>query len=161
MAAAAPQSADNQKLNWLYNYLDAKEAEGSHVAAHALATHGCPCCGYPTLDSQGENEICELCGWEDDGQDDTSAKEVWGTNGDYSLQEARDNFRRYLTMYRPEDEVLFRRSRQKKLDGGRSVRDLVAVKKAITEKFDQIQGGAGERQTALVAELAALYQKLF
>jgi hypothetical protein len=33
--------------------------------------YACPCCGYPTLGSLGEFEICYLCDWEDDGQDDT------------------------------------------------------------------------------------------
>ena len=160
--ADAPSTSENRKLNWLYAYLEGLEQEAGARASKALATHNCPCCGYPTLDSRGDNEICELCGWEDDGQDDPHASEVWGTNSDYSLAEARDNFRRYMTMYRPEDEVMFRRSRQKKLDGGRTVRDLVAVKKAIAEKFDLIRGGsAPERQTQLVSELAELYQKLF
>lgn len=29
--------------------------------------HACPCCEYRTLNTQGEYEICGLCGWEDDG----------------------------------------------------------------------------------------------
>jgi len=160
--ADAPSTSENRKLNWLYTYLEGIEQQADALASKALATHNCPCCSYPTLDSTGDNEICELCGWEDDGQDDAHAAELWGTNSDYSLAEARENFRRYLTMYRPEDEVMFRRSRQKKLDGGRTVRDLVAVKKAITEKFDLIRTGhSPEKQTQLVTELADLYKKLF
>jgi len=160
VADAAP--TENRKLNWLYTYLEGIEQQAGALASKALATHNCPCCGYPTLDARGDNEICELCGWEDDGQDDTHAHESWGTNSDYTLAEARDNFKRYMTMYRPEDEVMFRRSRQKKLDGGRTVRDLVAVKKAITEKFDAIRSGqAAERHAQLVSELAELYRKLF
>ena len=69
----------------------------------------CPCCGYPTLSSRGVFEICPLCGWEDDGQDDPYADEIWGgPNGDYSLSEARDNFNIYLTMYRQIDKVIFK-----------------------------------------------------
>ena len=30
----------------------------------------CPCCGHGTLDERGAYEICDVCGWEDDGQDD-------------------------------------------------------------------------------------------
>ncbi|MEM8978214.1 MAG: CPCC family cysteine-rich protein [Pseudomonadota bacterium] len=53
----------------------------------------CPCCGFPTLSERGGYEICAICWWEDDGQDDESADEVWGgPNGKYSLSKARKNF---------------------------------------------------------------------
>lgn len=55
----------------------------------------CPCCGYITLPERGGFDICEVCFWEDDGQDDRDADEVrGGPNGDLSLVEARQNFRR-------------------------------------------------------------------
>src|SRR5262245_19492648 len=63
----------------------------------------CPCCGYPSLRSWAEYEICRLCGWEDDGQDDGDADLVsGGPNGSLSLVEARDNFERDLRKHRPE-----------------------------------------------------------
>jgi Cysteine-rich CPCC len=53
----------------------------------------CPCCGYPTLGSWSEFEICQICWWEDDGQGDRTADQVaGGPNGSYSLTEARGNF---------------------------------------------------------------------
>ncbi|MFF2290997.1 CPCC family cysteine-rich protein [Peribacillus butanolivorans] len=67
----------------------------------------CPCCGFPTLDERGGYDICELCNWEDDGQDDPYSDEVWGgPNGDYSLTEARRNFNKNLTMYRDKRNIL-------------------------------------------------------
>lgn len=72
----------------------------------------CPACGYPTL-SGHQYEMCILCDWEDDFQDDANADEVWGgPNGDYSLTEARVNFEKSCGkggMYRSEDEVDFQR----------------------------------------------------
>ena len=66
----------------------------------------CPCCGYPTLPSRGEWEICVLCNWEDDGQDDSFADEVrGGANGEYSLSQARENFKKYLVMYSPDNDT--------------------------------------------------------
>ena len=60
----------------------------------------CPCCRYPTLGERGVYDICPLCNWEDDGQDDPHAKEVWGgPNLDYSLADARRNFESNLIMY--------------------------------------------------------------
>lgn len=61
----------------------------------------CPCCGYPTLDEQGRYDICWLCDWEDDGQNDLDADRVkGGPNADYSLTEARHHFKNNYTMYR-------------------------------------------------------------
>lgn len=61
----------------------------------------CPCCGFLTLEERGIFDICILCKWEDDGQDDPYVDEVWdGPNGDYSLTEARKNFKENLVMYR-------------------------------------------------------------
>lgn len=67
----------------------------------------CPCCGFPTLEERRLFEICELCNWEDDGQEDPNADEIWGgPNGDYSLTEARKNFKENLIMYRDRKNIL-------------------------------------------------------
>lgn len=56
--------------------------------------HRCPCCGYRTLSERGGFEMCQVCYWEDDGQDDHDAEEVrGGPNGVLSLTVARENFR--------------------------------------------------------------------
>jgi len=55
----------------------------------------CPCCGYLTICEPATYEICPVCFWEDDGQDDPDADEVHGgPNRDLSLTKGRDNFRR-------------------------------------------------------------------
>jgi hypothetical protein len=65
----------------------------------------CPCCGYPTLSARGISDICDLCWWQDDGQDDASADDVaGGPNSDYSLTEARQNFAAHQTKYRASDK---------------------------------------------------------
>ena len=56
----------------------------------------CPCCGYRTLDERGSFDICQVCFWEDDGQDDHDADEVrGGPNYELSLTQARQNFREF------------------------------------------------------------------
>jgi hypothetical protein len=56
----------------------------------------CPCCGYYTLSERGAFEVCPVCAWEDDGQDDRDAAEVrGGPNGLLSLVVARENFRKF------------------------------------------------------------------
>lgn len=53
----------------------------------------CPCCRCRTLSERRGFEICEVCNWEDDGQDDGDADENrGGPNGSLSLREARANY---------------------------------------------------------------------
>jgi len=53
----------------------------------------CPCCGYRTLKSPESLELCPVCWWEDDGQEDDDAAEVRQTvNGSLSLSEARAHY---------------------------------------------------------------------
>lgn len=76
----------------------------------------CPCCNYPTLLGRISYEICGLCDWEDDGQDDDDMDEVaGGPNSNYSLTEARRNFKKHLTMYRPLDTIAFNRLDREKI----------------------------------------------
>lgn len=68
-------------------------------------TYDCPCCGYRLLPDRGCYSICALCAWEDDGQDDPFADQTWaGPNGEFSLTQARGNFKRYLVMYPPDED---------------------------------------------------------
>jgi hypothetical protein len=50
----------------------------------------CPCCGFKTLDGRGTFDICPICDWEDDGQDEEEADRVMGgPNASLSLTQAR------------------------------------------------------------------------
>src|SRR5437764_12720881 len=56
----------------------------------------CPCCGCKTVSERGGFEICPVCFWEDDGQDEHDADVVHGgPNGALSLAQARSNYRRF------------------------------------------------------------------
>jgi len=73
-------------------------------------------------------EICVLCEWEDDGQDDLRADEVWGgPNHNLSLTEARRNFREHLNV--------FRRGEDPRIGGVESPEETRA-KRAILEALD-------------------------
>jgi cysteine-rich CPCC protein len=59
----------------------------------------CPCCKHLTLSSRGYYEICKVCFWEDDGQDEHDAEIVrGGPNSDLSLRQAQENYRRFGAM---------------------------------------------------------------
>src|ERR1700755_2046108 len=56
----------------------------------------CPCCYSLSLEVRADWEICPICFWEDDGQDDHDADVVrGGPNGTLSLTQARANFLRF------------------------------------------------------------------
>ena len=62
----------------------------------ARATYRCPCCQSRTLCGRAQDEICPVCFWHDDGQDDHDAEDVrGGPNGWLSLVQARDNYQRW------------------------------------------------------------------
>lgn len=66
--------------------------------------HLCPCCYLPSLIERNGYEICSNCDWEDDNQNTDQAGEVWGgPNADYSLTEARENYKKHYIMYRVSD----------------------------------------------------------
>lgn len=50
----------------------------------------CPCCGYKTLQTKGEYDICSICFWEDDPYQRDEIKES-GANP-ISLIEAQRNY---------------------------------------------------------------------
>ncbi|WP_425231008.1 CPCC family cysteine-rich protein [Sphingomonas sp.] len=54
----------------------------------------CPCCANLTLEQRAADEICPVCFWHDDGQDDADAAVVrGGPNYRLSLTDARYNYR--------------------------------------------------------------------
>lgn len=73
----------------------------------------CPCCGYQTLDTHGEYDICPVCFWEDDAYLVFSEKTIRGiyydkepaldelldipseANHGLTLRQARENYRSF------------------------------------------------------------------
>lgn len=68
-----------------------------------LKSYACPCCLHRTLHGRGNYEICPVCYWEDDGQDDHDADVVrGGPNCDWSLTASRLQYSQ-TGACRPED----------------------------------------------------------
>lgn len=73
-------------------------------AQSEIPQYPCIVCGYETIGEKGKHEICEICGWQDEFESYGDPSEViGGANGDYSITEARKNFARYGSKYRPSD----------------------------------------------------------
>jgi hypothetical protein len=76
-----------------------------------------------------------LCGWEDDGQDDPHADEVWGgPNYELSLSQARSNFERYFDKYHPEQASVHR------ILGISNIPAQEQAKKEMVAAFDSMVG---------------------
>lgn len=58
----------------------------------------CPSCGFPTLNERGGYDICNICDWEDDGQDDSHADKILGGPNRISLTESRLKIGRELKL---------------------------------------------------------------
>lgn len=112
----------------------------------------CPCCGYDTLSEEGGYEICYLCHWEDDpnyyniiGDDDI----VGGANGDYSLGEARQNFKLYYIMYRvPDIDEYFK-----------VYHKVIEIKKEIMKLLNELDVAASKRKRQEIRQLLDLNEK--
>jgi hypothetical protein len=74
-------------------WFEAYTSQRNVFAPQGGGPYSCPCCGHLTLSERGGYEICDVCGWEDDGQDDHDAHIVrGGPNGRESLSAAREAY---------------------------------------------------------------------
>lgn len=125
-------------MNWFEKYTQELAKRSKEGYKKFDEYYICPCCYYPTFSSRPEFDICPLCNWEDDRQDDHNADEVLGgPNHGYSLTEARKNFKQYFTMYRPSDIYHFERTTVKKVLG-KIVEDLTVKKQEIINEYNQL-----------------------
>ncbi len=137
-----------QRRKWFDGYFQVFE-NGISKPSRSKTRYTCPCCGYPTLFQRGGFEVCELCDWEDDGQDDPHANEVWGgPNGSYSLAAARLNFKSHYIMYDP-NEVTDRIGNP----GNSPIEDQ--EKRTIAGAFDVMMGETDQ------SVIDALWQRIF
>jgi hypothetical protein len=63
--------------------------------------YACPCCGYLTLSTRANAEVCPVCWWKDDGRGGIDVDLVRdGLNRNLSLAQARANFARIGAVHR-------------------------------------------------------------
>lgn len=86
----------DKSKEWFNFYVDRLENHSVRESSEDGIIYRCPCCGYKTLSERGYFEICDVCFWEDDGQDESDADLVrGGPNGSLSLTQARANFKEF------------------------------------------------------------------
>lgn len=85
-----PSLSDEELIAQRTRWFEAYTSQKNVFADSSGGPYSCPCCGHLTLAERGGYEICDECGWEDDGQDDHDAEVVrGGPNGRQSLADAR------------------------------------------------------------------------
>ena len=81
------------KSEWFDDYIDRLAHRSIVRGQRHDGKYACPCCRHLTLTERGGFEICPVCFWEDDGQDDADADYArGGPNGNLSLTQARRYF---------------------------------------------------------------------
>ena len=95
---------------------------------------------HKTLERRDKHEICCLCIWEDDGEDDTNT-DGWGggPNGAYSLTQARANFLAFGTMYHPENNTTVT---------GNDSAEIVALKRELIGLYEALPSMDEDRLVA-------------
>jgi hypothetical protein len=74
----------------LTNFIQKRKIFDEYLSQNNIPLFTCLGCGYPTLTERGGYEICCICNWEDDDQDDFDADAIrGGPNYELSLTENR------------------------------------------------------------------------
>jgi hypothetical protein len=71
------------------DFYQKKTGKTVEVKGKIRKLYPCLCCGYKTLTSLGEYNICKVCFWEDDGCDDPNS---YSGPNKMTLLEAQQNF---------------------------------------------------------------------
>ena len=88
---------DKEQQTVLAEFYLRRKLFDNYLTENKIELYTCPGCSYPTLSERGGYEICRVCNWEDDGQDDKEADEIWGgPNYELSLTENRLNIGKQL-----------------------------------------------------------------
>jgi hypothetical protein len=104
MSASDGKNIDPERLNahtqemqhWFQQTIDDMAKKSVFAPPQEGVCYRCPCCHYKTLEERGGYDICPVCFWEDDGQDDEDANtnRIFSPNH-MSLEFARENYRRF------------------------------------------------------------------
>jgi hypothetical protein len=143
------EQEDNHKdpiLKWFASYIYNQEYKFGK-APQKYGKYRCPCCRFYTLGESAAYEICYLCNWEDDGQNDPYANEVWGgPNGKLSLTQARNNFKELYSI--------------KDLKEINEQPEVFQIKKTIMENFIYIEENP-QLEKELLVKISELREKLY
>jgi len=84
------------RLQSVTNEFLCKKLNIDKIIGESIKLESCPCCGNRTIGERGNYEICKVCWWEDEGQDNQHSEQVMGgPNYEISLVMGRYNYLTY------------------------------------------------------------------
>ncbi|RKQ51701.1 Cysteine-rich CPCC [Roseivirga pacifica] len=131
---------DQVLMIWLRNRLQSvtndflcEKLNIEKIIGEPVKLESCPCCGYRTIGARGNYDICKVCWWEDDGQDNQHPERIiGGPNYGISLAMGRYNYLSY-GLYDPKRTDLIRlKADENEFERGRIFE--FADNKFLTEK---------------------------
>ncbi|CCK78790.1 CPCC family cysteine-rich protein [Desulfobacula toluolica] len=75
--------------DYLLKYLKNINIQTNCIEGNPPLLQSCPCCGYKTLSSLGNYDICIVCKWENNGYDNTYGIDDMNNPNHSSLMESR------------------------------------------------------------------------
>ena len=88
------EAVKKARVALFFDYIDTL-SNSVHAEPQEGVKYRCPCCGYKTLEERGGFDICPVCFWEDDGQDEVDAETRRPFSPNHmSLAQGRENYRR-------------------------------------------------------------------
>ena len=92
MANLLQMNLSKTDINILENFFERRAKFDSFLQMNAVPgiSATCPSCGFATLGERNRHEICKICNWQDDGQDNYNASDITGgPNYSLSLTDSR------------------------------------------------------------------------
>ena len=84
-----PLATPEQVRKWFSWYVAKLENDSVNEPCREGQRYRCPCCHFRTLSERGGFDVCPVCFWEDDGQDDHDADVIrGGPNSALSLMQS-------------------------------------------------------------------------
>jgi len=79
----------NEERLLLLLFKERRNAINNYIEQNELDFTVCPGCGFPSFSKDWFHQICSVCNWQHDGQDDPNEDESWGGPNKISLTENR------------------------------------------------------------------------
>lgn len=81
----------NEERKLLLTFQERRKTINKYIEQNGLELTVCPGCGFPSFSKDWYQQICSVCNWQHDGQDDPQEDESWGGPNKISLTENRLN----------------------------------------------------------------------
>ncbi len=100
----------------------------------------CPVCGKYTFDRENDFDICDTCGWENDGVQYSDHNYAGGAN-DLSVNEARIEYFLLNNAHTRTRAAVLREEYGEKREDGRDADDIKKIRRSYVNKLNKLLNG--------------------